>query len=78
AAARLARLLIKLADTGDIDGEGCLVPPREDMGEIIGTSTETASRIIAEFKRRGLIVETHNQCLHCDNAALRKIALDDD
>ena len=78
AAARLARLLIKLADTGDIDGEGCMVPPREDIGEIIGSSTETASRIIAEFKRRGLVEETHNQCLHCDSTALQKIALDDD
>ncbi|UCH49514.1 MAG: Crp/Fnr family transcriptional regulator [Betaproteobacteria bacterium] len=78
AAARLARLLIKLADTSDIDEEGCMVPPREDIGEIIGTSTETASRIIAEFKRRGLVDETHNECLHCDSTALQKIALDDD
>jgi CRP-like cAMP-binding protein len=43
ASARLARLLIKLADTGEVDGEGCMVPPREDIGEIIGSSTETAS-----------------------------------
>jgi CRP-like cAMP-binding protein len=76
ASARLARLLIKLAETGDIDGEGCMVPPREDIGEIIGSSTETASRIIAEFKRRGLVAETHNECLHCDSAGLQKIALD--
>lgn len=76
ATARLARLLIKLAESGDIDGLGCMVPPREDIGEIIGSSTETASRIIAEFKRRGLVTETHNQCLHCDSAGLQKIALD--
>jgi CRP-like cAMP-binding protein len=78
ASARLARLLIKLADTGEVDGEGCMVPPREDIGEIIGSSTETASRIIAEFKRRGLVKETHNHCLHCDSTELQKIALDDD
>ena len=79
AAARLARLLIKLTDVGGADGEGCMVPPREDIGEIIGTSTETASRIIAEFKRRGLVAEAHhNQCLHCDREELERIALDDD
>ncbi|KPK53960.1 MAG: hypothetical protein AMS22_06675, partial [Thiotrichales bacterium SG8_50] len=79
AAARLARLLIKLTDVGGADGEGCMVPPREDIGEIIGTSTETASRIIAEFKRRGLVAEAHhNQCLHCDRTGLEKIALDGD
>ena len=76
AAARLARLLVKLAAVGNANGEGCMVPPREDIGEIIGTSTETASRIIAEFKRRGLVSETHNECLHCDNAGLEKVALD--
>ena len=77
AAARVARLLIKLADRS-AGAQGCLVPPREDIGEIIGTSTETASRIIAEFKRRGLVAETHNQCLDCDIAGLGKIALDQD
>ncbi len=78
ASARLARLLIKLSAAGDVDGEGCVVPPREAIGEIIGTSTETASRIIAQFKRSGLVSEAHNQCLHCDASGLGKIALDSD
>ena len=75
ATARLARLLLKLAAVGDTNGEGCVVPPREDIGEIIGTSTETASRIIADFKRRGLVSELRHQCLCCDSEGLEKVAL---
>lgn len=77
ASARLARLLIKLSSALD-NGEGCVVPQREDIGAIIGTSTETASRIIAQFKRSGLIKETHRECLQCDRAGLEEIARDDD
>lgn len=52
---RMARLLLLLeGHTGVSD---CFPLSREDMGQILGVSTETASRIIAEFKRQGIVTE---------------------
>jgi DNA-binding transcriptional regulator YhcF (GntR family) len=48
----MARLLITLGCTGDHPET---MPSREDMGALLGITTETASRIMAEFKRRGLV-----------------------
>ena len=52
---RVARLLLRLADK---EGEGrCLLFGRKDMGAMLGITTESASRTIAEFKRTGLLDE---------------------
>lgn len=51
--ARVARLLLRL-----LEGEpanSCFIPTREDMGAILGVTTESVSRTTAEFKRAGLI-----------------------
>ena len=50
---RVARLLIRLADP-EADCSLRLFG-REDIGAMLGITTETASRVIAEFKRRGLL-----------------------
>jgi CRP/FNR family transcriptional regulator len=72
ARARTARLLLRLA-SGD---DACDLFSREDMGAMLGITTETASRIIAEFKRSGVLKELRNGTLRCDLAALNKIAAD--
>lgn len=58
ARSRMANLLIRLAEKFDTDK--CELFSREDMGSILGITTETASRIIAEFKRNKIIVQHHN------------------
>ena len=42
---------------GDNQGRSCYLPAREDIAAIVGTATETASRIIAEFKRKGVLTD---------------------
>jgi len=75
ARARMARLLLRLV-SGRED-TCCELFGREDMGAMLGITTETASRIIAEFKRSGALQETPHSCaLKCDLAALNLIAAD--
>jgi len=50
---RVAYLLLYLSE-GNERNE-CYLPTRQDMGSILAVTTETASRIIAEFKREGII-----------------------
>lgn len=68
AEARMARLLLTL---------GCddtPMPSREDMGALLGITTETASRIIAEFRRRGLIQVVKGECIAYDHKAMAHLA----
>ena len=75
AKARMARLLQRLVS--GTEGSACEMLGREDMGSMLGITTETASRIIAEFKRSGALREIPGSVfLRCDNAALNKIAAD--
>lgn len=50
---RVAHLLLYLGK--DCPQQECFLPGREDMGALLALTTETASRIVAEFKRKGLI-----------------------
>jgi len=69
---RVARLLLRMA--GDDPSSECPLFSREDMGAMLGVTTETASRTIAEYKRQSLLVETSpNLCL-LDIPNLRRIA----
>lgn len=64
AQSRMARLLLYLKQhSGQKRVEAF---SREDLGEMLGISTETASRIIAEFKRSGLIEERGGSFLYPD------------
>lgn len=73
--ARMARLLLLL------DGPDGLLQgtplPREDMGQILGISTETASRIIAEFKRQDIVREDNGLLHFTDVVVLQRIAADE-
>jgi len=71
---RVARLLLRLVrneENGD-----CQLFSREDMGAMLGITTETASRTIAEFKRQSLLVETRTNHFLLDIRNLQQIADD--
>lgn len=72
AEARVARFLIHIAEQGGHDAP--ILLSREDMGEVLGITTETASRVIADFKRRGLVQEEKGMCAGCDYVGLSKLA----
>lgn len=72
AEARLARLLLGIAC--DQDRTETFLLSREDMGALLGVTTETASRTMAEFKRRGLVREEKGSCVACDYQGLQMIA----
>jgi CRP-like cAMP-binding protein len=71
AEARMARLLITLGCTRK---QPETMPGREDMGALLGITTETASRIMAEFKRRGLVHTDKGNDVVCDHAGLTQLA----
>ncbi len=72
AEARMARLLLTLGCHGPHPEN--LFPSREDMGALLGITTETASRVIAEFKRRGLIQIEKRECVDYDQTGLARLA----
>ncbi len=70
---RVARLLLRLVAD---NGEGrCILFNRRDMGAMLGVTTESASRVIAEFKRAGLLDEFPSG-FQVDLLPLKKIAED--
>jgi len=71
---RVARLLLSLKTTHP--GE-CDLFNREDIGAILGITTETASRVIAAFKRQGIITEIGAERCFCKLDALHKEAQED-
>ena len=71
---RVARLLLRLA-RGQENSE-CQLFSREDMGAMLGITTETASRIIAEFKRQSLLIENRSNHFLLDVPNLGEIADD--
>jgi CRP/FNR family transcriptional regulator, anaerobic regulatory protein len=69
---RVARLLLRLVQDGERND--CQLFSREDMGAMLGVTTETASRTIAEFKRRGLLSEKSQNQFELDVSGLRRVA----
>ena len=69
---RVARLLLRLScpDRGD------RLPlfGREDMGAMVGLTTETVSRTIAELRRQGVLRDHGANLQECDRETLRRIA----
>ncbi len=68
---RVARLVIGLSDKQD---KSCHLFSREDLGAILGVTTETASRIIAEFKRDGSLKDLGKNHFQADLERLGMIA----
>lgn len=71
---RVARLLLRLVR--DRATSECHLFGREDMGAMLGITTETASRTIAELRRQSLLVETAPNRFLLDIPNLRRIAED--
>ena len=69
---RVSRLLLMLSK--DSPANTCTLFSREDVGAILSITTETASRMIAEFRRQHLIVETSFNTFLCDASKLQEIA----
>lgn len=74
--ARLARLLLKLSAVGT--NALFVAPSREDIGAMLGVTTETASRLMAEFKRQGWVREANGQFVSCECGQLAQLAMDVD
>ncbi|HEB81744.1 MAG TPA: Crp/Fnr family transcriptional regulator [Gammaproteobacteria bacterium] len=68
---RVANLLLRLADP---ETSECYLFGREDVGSILNITIETASRIIAEFKREGVIEDLHRKRFRLNMPALEAIA----
>ena len=69
---RIARLILLLVKGNPANT--CLLFGREDMGATLGITTETTSRIIAEFKRQHLIVEVSVGYYLCDVVKLKAMS----
>jgi len=74
ARARVARLL--LAEAEDAPDHSCELFSREDVGAMLGVTTETASRMIAEFRRSGVLTDLEANRFRCNIDGLRRIAGD--
>ena len=71
---RVARLLLRLVRNQE--SSECELFSREDMGAMLGITTETTSRTIAEYKRQSLLVEVSPNLFLLDIPNLRRIAED--
>ncbi len=71
---RVARLLLILVR--DRENSECELFSREDMGAMLGITTETTSRTIAQFKRQSLLVDVSTNRFLLDIPNLRRIAED--
>lgn len=74
ARARIARFVLRIVN-GSKDSS-CELFSREDMGAMLGITTETASRTVAEFKRQGFLKETSSNHFSVEVKKLRRIAED--
>ncbi|MBK1695488.1 Crp/Fnr family transcriptional regulator [Chromatium weissei] len=74
ARARIARLVLRLVFNSTTCE--CHLFSREDMGAMLGVTTETTSRTIAEFKRQNLLTEIGSNRFVVDLPNLRHIAED--
>jgi len=71
AAAKLARLLLELSNEDSLDK----VFTHEDFAQMICSSRETVTRLLANLNKRQIIRVTSDSILTCDRAALQSIAV---
>ncbi|MGE4372308.1 MAG: Crp/Fnr family transcriptional regulator [Xanthobacter sp.] len=68
---RVVRLLLWLCEPED--HARCTLFSREDLGALLGLTTETASRTMAELKRQNFIRETRTNQFECDISRLQQV-----
>lgn len=74
AAERLSSFLLRWC-SGEQDGEWIDLPlSRAELGELLGLTLETVSRFLSDWKKRGLISESHQQIRILEPDALEAIA----
>ena len=71
---RIGRLLLRLVQ--DEDPPVCTLFGREDLGAMLAITTETASRIIAEFKRKGVLTDLGGNRFAVDTVRLEALLHD--
>lgn len=75
---RIAAVLLKLAHKlGEITAEGILIQmplSRDDLAQMTGTATETASRIVSQFQKEGLVQSGRQWIAITDKPRLETIA----
>ena len=69
---RVSRLFLHLLESGG--GPTVQLLSREDVGAMLGITTETASRTVAEFKRQGLVEEIGTNRFRCNKEELDRVA----
>jgi CRP/FNR family transcriptional regulator len=69
---RIARLFLYLIDVAP--GPVCHFFRRDEVAAILGVTTETASRTVAELKREKVVHQVSARWFRCDIARLREIA----
>lgn len=69
---RVARLFLHLQESAA--GPTVQLLSREDVGAMLGITTETASRTVAEFKRQGLVEEVGTNRFRCNKDGLERVA----
>lgn len=72
---RLAEALIYIHENFGVDNEGMLnvVMSREDYANLVGTATESAIRILSQFKKEGLISTSGKQIKIEDLLLLKRV-----
>ena len=74
---RLAKLLLEFADRGQETKEGTRVAmplSHEEIGELIGTTRETVTRTLSEFKSKNLVMIHGSTLLIHNRPALQSLA----
>lgn len=75
---RMARLLLRFAETGGVaeaDGLALHIPlTRQDIADIVGTTVETAIRVMSLWRREGIVDAERGRIVITDEAALRRVA----
>lgn len=71
---RVARLLQRLIC--NLESHECRLFNREDMGAMLGITTETASRTIADFKRSGILSEKSHGIYTVDMDKIKELTGD--
>ena len=66
---RMARLLLKLAEPELNDT--FTLPRRGDLGAMLGVALETASRVIAQFERDGMLEHVGPRLFRINRAAMQ-------
>jgi CRP-like cAMP-binding protein len=78
---RLAAVLLKLADKlGEATDEGILIQmplSRDDLAQMSGTTAETASRIVSQFQKEGLVHSGRQWLAITDRLRLESIAAEE-